>query len=478
MPLFINAQNNVNIPLEEDASIVQSLLEEEYENQTYLEDFIVRMRIEPLRKNEKWHNKIQYSNDKYSIMLRSDYKTDNFNSAITGFSIKGEWSKISIIVGTFKTEIGQGLLFSSEYGRIKNSGNIFSPVKSNLKVKQNISSTALDGSTGIVVNHNLLQFSHSILIDKNNRSNTYFARVGDRLNHIGISLNFTEIKPTAISSFWHIKKQGYFWSGELAARKKISAYITTVGFKSQHNKWIINYRYFPTNWQTVIGRPYSAFYRDQNETGILLLLQQKIKQFTISTWLDTYSELAYFNNEPLKNGYDFYISFQYKIDAFTRVSFSYREKKKDDLVDVDYENITHQIWSDKLIRIGKIQFIIPVIGSLHITYSSLNIDPEPTETGYLISKRFDIFTHDKFEYSCNLNYYKTDTWDSRLYSYSPGLPGEFNIKSYYGKGLEFTHLILIIVGNNTDIGFKMIHNITELDSQSNVNLTFQLDYKI
>ncbi len=476
--ILLIGQITENIPLDDDAIIIQNLLEEEFDNQETLEILAVRLRIAPNIESEKWYNKLNFNNNKYAIMLRSDYKSPGSSNSITGYAIRGNWRKFSIIAGTFKTEIGQGLLYSSEYGRIKSSNNIFSPVKSTWGVKQNSSSTAIDGSIGVAIQYNTNNFSSSVICE-NKDSYTYLARIGNRDKHFGITSNFHSEKFSAGSSFWKLEKLGYFFSGEIGVHNTLNAYITSVGFNTRKNKWMISYRYLPENWSTVTGRPYSAFYRDKNETGILLSVYQKVNNISISSWLDLYKELQFIANEPMKIGYDFYISSKIPFDSNKSISLSYREKEKNALVTVDIQNITHQIWTANLIRIGKLQMVMPIVGSIKFIYSTIHSEIKATESGYLLSKDFDFFKTANIEYSVNIIYYETDSWDSRLYSYTHGLPGEFKIKSFYGNGSELTHLLQMNIGKNTYVGLKYNHNLINKQSTNlKTDITIQIDYKI
>ena len=63
-------------------------------------------------------------------------------------------------------------------------------------------------------------------------------------------------------------------------------------------------------------------------------------------------------------------------------------------------------------------------------------DAQPTgiQSGFLFSEEMACTFHSNSRLSAGWALFNTSSYDSRIYAYEPGLPGEFSVKLFYGKG--------------------------------------------
>jgi hypothetical protein len=244
------------------------------------------------------------------------------------------------------------------------------------------------------------------------------------------------------------------------------SYIINCFIERSTFKWLIQKRVLNSNHYNIFGKPYTAL-GGENENGMLVVYYLKTNNLIWSGWLDIFSQIQTNENQPLLRGVDYYFGVKYKFDTQKYLTLRFRNKNNLETTILPLNGIEIQYW--EMVKKNKILLKyranrIKLLLQLNIISSKLR----KTESGFLSGFSTDVYETHQYNVTCGLNIYQTDSWDSRIYVYEPGLKGEFRIRSFYEKGYS---IYTKIVWNPSPIIFFSAR--ISLDYASHIQTNFQ-----
>ncbi len=147
---------------------------------------------------------------------------------------------------------------------------------------------------------------------------------------------------------------------------------------------------------------------------------------------------------PSPTGKEWGFRWQEKWRSFFRtfLNISLKEKTKDvrilkngwDITKVSSKKTRAKIQFFWLVRPARLWTLKGQIQTLRAKWAQFYSEPMGIQRGFLFSEEMAYNFHAKSRLSAGWALFNTSSYDSRIYAYEPGLPGEFSIKLFYGKG--------------------------------------------
>ena len=219
---------------------------------------------------------------------------------------------------------------------------------------------------------------------------------------------------------------------------------------------IIQKRHLPTNWSNITGIPFTEFKKGKNEKGILFYCQYKEERLIIGATIDVFSEIRSEENLSKNFGYDKRIMISYNINELVKLEIRHKQKRTNNEQQNIQFGVSHSYFAPILKRTSEAVVKIPQNNGFIFKYKLLEYCPniEKKEKGRLITISFPKLFIKEWRITSCIRWFSTDSWDSRLYAYVPGLSGEFPIKTFYGKGWQSFLKCEYGLSTQTDVSFR------------------------
>lgn len=465
------------------------------------------------------------------------------------WSISGNSGIIKkFVVGDFLLNFGQGLTFASALSNFKSSNAIYSVKKKSDGVKENNGLFESGSFRGAAVdihfgNFSFLPFySHNLLdanvdssedkiltinysgyhrteseIDK--RSNVFFDLFGGRFLYTNsesykIELIYAQtifskefkrksvngIEGKNFSNFalsYNLSLNNFNTSAEFSYSLKKLALIFSINRNfSNIINWVLLIRNYPSGFVSLFGNAISESGGVENEFGIYNGIRFNTNFGIINSYFDYFycHTPDYLSNFP-KIGNDFLLEFQSK--AFNGVDFLFRFKTEIKQTNENINDTSITFNSGSIFtRTNRFRIEINklISKSLNlrfrteyclVTYSDLL----NSEKGFLSFIQMDMKFNENIRSMIKLNYFKTDSYNSRIYGIESGLSGYLTNVALYGDGLRWVTGIIFSLKNylNLYINFsrtvkngidKIGSGYDEINSNSSDKISFLLNMKL
>jgi hypothetical protein len=168
-----------------------------------------------------------------------------------------------IILGNARIQIGNSLLFGSDYNSIKSSESILSPGKIRWKISPYLGSETSSNPAGIIVLKNKGETNYYIGGNHSSLSSG-IQKNGEKISGI-IVWHLPNNSPSALSLSYIFKAGDLRFSGETAMQSKNFAQYIQLFSVDSEMKWMGQFRLLPKNWVTTSGRPATGFGKSENE---------------------------------------------------------------------------------------------------------------------------------------------------------------------------------------------------------------------
>lgn len=257
-------------------------------------------------------------------------------------------------------------------------------------------------------------------------------------------------------------------SGELTYHNSLIATINNILISIGKNlSLIFSFRNYPEKFFSMHGYSFGEKSYVQNEAGFYsgINFSTALGNFNIY-----YDQFRYFRSSnslaySLK-GYEFLLFYDYKPFKQIEIRFKYKIKKKEEEVIID--NFTSlQPFKNENIRIevlfnqsNKLKLRTRIESIMLKRYNFAN------EEGLLLFEDIQYKLKNNFYLNGRIVFFKTDSYDSRIYEYENDLTGLVTIPALYGEGMRW----YVLLKYKTNLGLNISVKYSELFKPNEKNL--------
>ncbi len=409
-----------------------------------------------------------------------DFKNNQgFDFYSAHFMINNLWKFKTLIIGDYKLNFGQGLVFNSSafYGSASNveqyiqrtdkiskytsntETNFFRGIATTLKFdKLNISLFAsynyIDSTNGYHRTENEIKKKFSGYKFSTGGNINYrfkFGKIGFSAVYDSINLNF------GLDYRFHIKNYGL--AGEVAVDKKGNiATLHNFYFNTEYNiSSNIMLRYYGKDYSSSFANAYSM--KDNSgEVGALWSflwnINEKWKWYN-SADIAFFLEEKYLISKP-SVGYKINTLFSYNIkeNHLLNIKYSFDSKEKDDTSSEDFIRPTLSYIKHSVSVIYNGNFINGAVFKSGVMYNFYKYGNEKGSSGYLLYQDLG-WKWSKINFITRIAFFNALEYENRLYSYENDVLYVFSSNQYNGKGIRFFFNFNYKIFKNLQFCFKV-----------------------
>lgn len=418
----------------------------------------------------------------------------------------------NIILGDYLFEFGQGIVIWGPYSFSKGSDAIGTASKNHrntipyLSANENqyfkgISSKINFGNFSITpfISYRMLDASidsstnktTSIVIDGYHRTESEL-RKKDRLkeNIYGVSADYTFMENQRISLLYYQTKFNNDFEGkELYKPSGNSFEYLSLGYSSFINKLylsgeisydmmsvasiniaeflvdrrlslVFSYRSYPRNFISMLGSPFGEKGYTQNETGFYTGLNYRSPYGTFNIYYDQF-QYPIADNTFLfpSHGNEILFYYNYKILKNTEIRFRYKNENKElpGIINEEYSLLKRKTQNFR----GEISYKVDKniqcrtrIEFVKLSFSHIS----QSESGFLAFQDFRFTPINNLNVYCRIAFFRTDSYNSRIYEFENDLTGVMTNIPMYGEGLRW----YMLAKYNTTFGLNVSIKYSEL----------------
>lgn len=391
-----------------------------------------------------------------------DFKNNQgFDFYSAHFMINDLWKFKTIIIGDYKLNFGQGLVFNSSafYG---SAGNMEQFIQRTDKINKYTSNTEKNFFRGIATtlefnNLNISLFASYNYLDSANgyhrteneikkKFSGYKFATGGNINYrfkfgkIGLSAVYDSINLNfGIDYRFYYKNYG--WAGECAIDK--NGHIATLHNFYLNTEYNIStnlmIRYYAKGYSSSFANAYSMK-ENSGETGFLWAFNWNINEKW--KWYNS-ADIAFFLEEKYliskpSVGYKINTHFSYNIaeNHLLNIKYSFDSKEKDDVDSKEHIRPTLPFYKHSVSVIYNGNFINGAIFKSGVMYNYYKYANEKGSSGYLLYQDLG-WKWEKINFISRLAFFNASKYENRLYSYENDVLFAFSSNQYNGKGIRF-----------------------------------------
>jgi hypothetical protein len=250
-------------------------------------------------------------------------------------------------------------------------------------------------------------------------------------------------------------------SGELSYNSKAAASINNAEiYAGNRLSLLFSFRYYPGKYWGLHTNGFGERNGTQNETGFYTGLKLRTDFGIFSFYYDQFK--FPFTGERLpfsSGGYEFLIYYTVKPIRNSEIRFRYSLKKIDEVTIIDNTYGTGKKGTKNL-RLelsSRISEIISLKARLNLVYIA-NPPGRQQEKGFLLFEEIKYSPYPAFSISARIIFFRTDSYDSRLYEFENDLPGVMTNSPLYGEGSRW----YLVAKYKTGIGVTFSLKYSEL----------------
>ena len=218
------------------------------------------------------------------------------------------------------------------------------------------------------------------------------------------------------------------------------------------------YRDYPSNYQAMYAKAFAEGGGVQNERGLYLgTTFYPLARVTVSMYGDLvkFSKPKYNINDP-SSALDLYalVTYNFTRDHLFEVRYKFKRKEKNTKYPDDKSTMVLPYMTNKLrfryantLRSGWYFRTTLDLANYQVLYF-------PHEFGYMISQNVGHRGHKKIHGDAFFGLFKSDTYNSRLYSYERNILSTFYMPSFYGEGFRTALSVRCNIRNNLSFSVK------------------------
>lgn len=409
-----------------------------------------------------------------------DFKNNQgFDFYSAHFMINDLWKFKTIIIGDYKLNFGQGLVFNSSafYG---SAGNIEQFIQRTDKINKYTSNTENNFFRGIAStlefnNLNISLFASFNYLDSANgyhrteneikkKFSGYKFSTGGNINYrfkfgkIGLSAVYdsTNLNFGIDYRFYY---KNYGWAGECAIDKKGNiATLHNFYLNTEYNiSTNLMIRYYGKNYSSSFANAYSMK-ENSGETGFLWAfnwnINEKFKWYN-SADICFFLEEKYLISKP-SVGYKINTLFSYNVaeNHLLNIKYSFDSKEKDDVDSKEHIRPTLPYFKHSVSVIYNGNFINGAVFKSGVMYNYYKYANEKGSSGYLLYQDLG-WKWEKINFILRLAFFNASKYENRLYSYENDVLYAFSSNQYNGKGIRFFFNFNYKIFKNLQLCFKV-----------------------
>ena len=409
-----------------------------------------------------------------------DFKNNQgFDFYSAHFMINDLWKFKTIIIGDYKLNFGQGLVFNSSafYG---SAGNIEQFIQRTDKINKYTSNTETNFFRGIAStlefnNLNISLFASYNYLDSANgyhrteneikkKFSGYKFSTGGNINYrfkfgkIGLSAVYdsTNLNFGIDYRFYY---KNYGWAGECAIDKKGNiATLHNFYLNTEYNiSTNLMIRYYGKNYSSSFANAYSMK-ENSGETGFLWAfnwnINEKFKWYN-SADICFFLEEKYLISKP-SVGYKINTLFSYNVaeNHLLNIKYSFDSKEKDDVDSKEHIRPTLPYFKHSVSVIYNGNFINGAVFKSGVMYNYYKYANEKGSSGYLLYQDLG-WKWEKINFILRLAFFNASKYENRLYSYENDVLYAFSSNQYNGKGIRFFFNFNYKIFKNLQLCFKV-----------------------
>ena len=409
-----------------------------------------------------------------------DFKNNQgFDFYSAHFMINNLWKFKTIIIGDYKLNFGQGLVFNSNafYG---SAGNVEQFIQRTDKISKYTSCAETNFFRGIATtlefnNLNISLFASYNYLDSANgyhrteneikkKFSGYKFATGGNINYkfksgkIGLSAVYDSTNLNfGLDYRFHIKNYGL--AGEIAVDKKGNiATLHNFYFSTEHNfSSNIMIRYYGKGYSSSFANAYSMK-NNSGEVGALWSflwnINEKWKWYN-SADIAFLLEEKYLISKP-SVGYKINTLFSYNVaeNHLLNIKYSFDSKEKDDTDSKEYIRPTLPFYKHSVSVIYNGNFINGAVFKSGVMYNYYKYANEKGSSGYLLYQDLG-WKWSKINFIARIAFFNAPEYENRLYSYENDVLYAFSSNQYNGKGIRFFFNFNYKIFKNLQLCFKV-----------------------
>ncbi|MDH7604707.1 MAG: helix-hairpin-helix domain-containing protein [Melioribacter sp.] len=338
------------------------------------------------------------------------------------------------------------------------------------------------------INENLYGMAIHFDINENNRIGLlyYHSKFSNELKYDSEKF-YSSFDCYSLSYSSLIKKLNI--NGEFAYNKNSIASINTINLEAEKNlSLIFSHRYYPANFISLHGNSFGENPSVQNEIGFYTGILFRTKFGTFHFYYDQFHKPKASNTLSFSsNGYEFLIYYYYKIFQRTelRIKYKYQNKEIESNLN-EVKSLINSITNNLRLEI---LFNSSQKLKLKTRLELISLSQLEKENGYLISEDINYSLHKNLYFYGRIIFFRTNSYNSRLYAYENDLPGIMSVPVLYGEGMRWFILIKYKTKFGIDFSFKYSElykpdertlgsSYNQIDGNLDNRISFQIDWRL
>jgi len=463
---------------------------------------------------QKYYNRLTIKSSEkfyFGLLVEKDAGEKSFTDFVSySFQINNLSFVKKITAGNYNFEFAQGLAMWSPFGLAKGSDAVNTISKNARGAVPAVNPNENQFLNGVAVDFQFNKFSlksffsshhldasidsitgyvSSLPIDGNHRTENEIKRhAGLKENILGISGDYFFNNSSKISLLYYQSDYDHYLDfenytgkrfehfsvgysaaikrlliiGEFAEYKKSIASINTVQFLiGKKLSLVFSYRYFPSNYNTIHGSSFGEKGTATNESGFYtgFYWQSGIGSFNI--YYDQFKfPIAASGYNFSSIGNDFRLFYNYKISSSLEFRLRYKNENTPALID----NILSQMKSNAL----RAELLYKVFKGLKLRTRIEVVHKNsaaslPAENGYLFFQDIQSDQINNLSLIYRIIFFRTDSYESRLYEFENDLDGLMNNPALFGEGIRWYFICRykIPIGLNLSLKYSELYKPNE-----------------
>ncbi|MEW6701154.1 MAG: helix-hairpin-helix domain-containing protein [Bacteroidota bacterium] len=281
------------------------------------------------------------------------------------------------------------------------------------------------------------------------------------------------------------------FSGETAYNKKSFATINSAEISVDKNfSLLFSYRNYPANYWGLHANGFGEKYITQNETGFYSGLKLRTSYGTFYFYFDQFKYPFTSDKLPMASkGSEFLFYYTSKIFHNFEFRIRYTNQTKDvtDVVNDEYGFVKNRIEKVRGELLYKVSKNVQLRSRLEYLDVSL-LSNKNNEIGFLVYQDVKYLPVPALNISARIIFFKTDSYNSRVYEFENDLAGVLTNPALYLEGMRWYFLIhyTMPIGISLSLKYSELYKPyertmgsgdTEINSNVDNRLSFQLDFQ-
>jgi competence ComEA-like helix-hairpin-helix protein len=487
---------------------------------------------------QKFYNRLIINSSdkfKFGLLIEKDAGEKSFTDFVSySLQINNLWFIKSIVAGNYNFEFAQGLAMWSPFGLAKGSDAVNTVSKNARGAVSSVNPNENQFLNGCAINFqfnkiylktffsshfldasidSITGYVSSLPIDGNHRTaNEIKKHSGLKENILGISGDYFFNNSSKIGILYYQSNYDHYLdfenytgekfehfsfgysaavkrlliSGEIANHRKSIATINAVQFLiGKKLSFVFSYRNFPPEYNTIHRSSFGEKGTAANESGFYtgFYWQSPVGSFNI--YFDQFKfPIASPGYNFSSTGNDFRLFYIYKLSSSLECRIRYKNENNPIFIDNDLsQRKSNALRAELLYKISK---GLKLRTRFEIVHKN-SVASLPAENGYLFFQDINSNQIRNLSLICRIIFFRTDSYESRLYEFENDLDGIMNNPALFGEGMRWYFICRYktSVGLNLSLKYSELYKpneesissgLAEIDGNVDNRISIQIDF--